>query len=379
MNSRESQPFIAGLFIILRALVVAASAAAAVAALMLAFRYALPFLIACALAFLINPIVVFIERKTRLPRGAASFVVLFLFFSLTIGTLLFFAIVLIKGVSSFSRSVPDEVQVLIGDIQTFFFSNLLPSWEQAMHIFSGLPGVQQKAIQLNVESMAGALVGMLHDLAGQLLANLTQFVTTIPDTIISAIFIFLASFFLSKDSERINNHFHAFCAHSPIGRPIDRVLTELKKTCIGFVRAQFLLVFMTVVLVYAGLLILRVPHPLTIALITGIVDLIPYLGTGAIFIPWILYQFFTHHYFFTISLTSLYIASIIQRQLMEPKILSVNIGIDPLASLVSIYFGFRWIGIAGIVIGPLVLVVIKTLYHTGTWQSIWYYILGKKA
>lgn len=379
MNSRESQPFIAGLFIILRTLVVAAAAAVTVAVLMLAFRYALPFLIACALAFLINPIVVFIEKKTGLPRGAASFVVLFLFFSLSIGVLLFFAIALIKGVSSFSRSVPNEIQVLIGDMQTFFFSNLLPSWEQALHIFSGLPSVQQKAIQLNVESMAGTLVEMLNDLAGQLLANLTQFVATIPDTIISAVFIFLASFFLSKDSERIKVRFHAFSAHSSIGRPIDKVLTELKKTCIGFVRAQFLLVFMTVVIVYAGLLILRVPHPLTIALITGIVDLIPYLGTGAVFIPWILYQFFMHHYFFTISLTSLYIAAIIQRQLVEPKILSVNIGIDPLASLVSIYFGFRWVGIAGIIIGPLVLVVIKTLYYAGTWQAIWRYILGKKA
>ncbi|MCQ2008657.1 MAG: sporulation integral membrane protein YtvI [Sporolactobacillus sp.] len=379
MNSRESQPFIAGLFIILRTLVVAAATAVTVAVLMLAFRYALPFLIACALAFLINPIVVFIEKKTGLPRGAASFVVLFLFFSLSIGVLLFFAIALIKGVSSFSRSVPNEIQVLIGDMQTFFFSNLLPSWEQALHIFSGLPSVQQKAIQLNVESMAGTLVEMLNDLAGQLLANLTQFVATIPDTIISAVFIFLASFFLSKDSERIKVRFHAFSAHSSIGRPIDKVLTELKKTCIGFVRAQFLLVFMTVVIVYAGLLILRVPHPLTIALITGIVDLIPYLGTGAVFIPWILYQFFMHHYFFTISLTSLYIAAIIQRQLVEPKILSVNIGIDPLASLVSIYFGFRWVGIAGIIIGPLVLVVIKTLYYAGTWQAIWRYILGKKA
>jgi sporulation integral membrane protein YtvI len=379
MNSQETQPFIAGLFIILRALVVMAITAVIVAVLMFAVRYALPFLIACALAFMINPIVVFIEKKIGLPRGAASFVVLFSFFSLSISILLFASIALIKGVSSLSRSVPDEVQVLIGDLQTFFFSHLLPSWEQAMHIFSGLPSGQQKAIQLNVESMAGTLVEMLHDLAGRLLMNLTEFVTTIPDTIISAVFIFLATFFLSKDSERIKTQFHAFCSHSAIGRPIYKVLSELKKTCIGFVRAQFLLVFMTMILVYAGLLVLKIPHPLTIALITGVVDLIPYLGTGAIFIPWILYQFFMHHYFFTISLTSLYIAAIIQRQLMEPKILSVNIGIDPLASLVSIYFGFRWIGLAGIIIGPLILVVIRTLYHAGTWQDVWRYILGKKV
>lgn len=379
MNSQESQPFITGLLIILRALVVLIITGLIVCTILLAVRYALPFLIACALAFFINPIVAFIEKKIGLPRGAASFVVLFTFFSLSIGILLFAAMALIKGVSSLSRSVPVEIQVLIGDLQTFFFSHLLPSWEQAMHIFSGLPSGQQKTIQLNIESMAGTLVEMLNDLASRLLTNLTQFVTTIPSTMISAVFIFLAAFFLSKDSEQIKYRFYLFSTHSSIGKPIYRVLSELKKTCIGFVRAQFLLVLMTMVLVYIGLVVLRTPHPLTIALITGLVDLIPYLGTGAIFIPWILYQFLMHHYFFTISLTSLYITAIIQRQLMEPKILSANIGLDPLASLVAIYFGFRWLGLVGLVVGPLLLVVVKTLYHSGTWQEIWHYILGKKV
>lgn len=379
MNAQESQPFITGLLIILRALVVLIITGLIVCTILLAVRYALPFLIACALAFFINPIVAFIEKKIGLPRGAASFVVLFTFFSLSIGILLFAAMALIKGVSSLSRSVPVEIQVLIGDLQTFFFSHLLPSWEQAMHIFSGLPSGQQKTIQLNIESMAGTLVEMLNDLASQLLTNLTQFVTTIPSTMISAVFIFLAAFFLSKDSEQIKYRFYLFSKHSSIGKPIYRVLSELKKTCIGFVRAQFLLVLMTMVLVYIGLVVLRTPHPLTIALITGLVDLIPYLGTGAIFIPWILYQFLMHHYFFTISLTSLYITAIIQRQLMEPKILSANIGLDPLASLVAIYFGFRWLGLVGLVVGPLLLVVVKTLYHSGTWQEIWHYILGKKV
>ncbi|MDN3955639.1 sporulation integral membrane protein YtvI [Sporolactobacillus laevolacticus] len=379
MNAQESQPFITGLLIILRALVVLIITGLIVCTILLAVRYALPFLIACALAFFINPIVAFIEKKIGLPRGAASFVVLFTFFSLSIGILLFAAMALIKGVSSLSRSVPVEIQVLIGDLQTFFFSHLLPSWEQAMHIFSGLPSGQQKTIQLNIESMAGTLVEMLNDLASQLLTNLTQFVTTIPSTMISAVFIFLAAFFLSKDSEQIKYRFYLFSKHSSIGKPIYRVLSELKKTCIGFVRAQFLLVLMTMVLVYIGLVVLRTPHPLTIALITGLVDLIPYLGTGAIFIPWILYQFLMHHYFFTISLTSLYITAIIQRQLMEPKILSANIGLDPLASLVAIYFGFRWLGLVGLVVGPLLLVVVKTLYHSGTWHEIWHYILGKKV
>lgn len=56
-------------------------------------------------------------------------------------------------------------------------------------------------------------------------------------------------------------------------------------------KAQLTLVSMTTVIVLIGLLILRVPYAITIAIITGVVDLLPYLGTGAVFVPWVIYVF----------------------------------------------------------------------------------------
>ncbi|GAY74989.1 hypothetical protein NBRC111894_543 [Sporolactobacillus inulinus] len=67
MNAQNSQPFLTLFFIVLRALVVIAITTSIIAMLMLAVRYALPFIIACALAFLINPLVLFIEKKRGCP------------------------------------------------------------------------------------------------------------------------------------------------------------------------------------------------------------------------------------------------------------------------------------------------------------------------
>lgn len=71
----------------------------------------------------------------------------------------------------------------------------------------------------------------------------------------------------------------------------ERVFVDLKKALFGFVRAQLTLISMTAVIVLIGLLILRVKYAITIALVTGLVDLMPYLGTGVVFVPWIIYEF----------------------------------------------------------------------------------------
>ncbi|RYL93800.1 sporulation integral membrane protein YtvI [Sporolactobacillus sp. THM7-4] len=379
MDSQELRPIIHYLLILFRLIIVLLILGVILASIYLAVRYALPFLIACALSFFLNPIVSFLVRRTGLSRGLASFLVLFLLFSLAIGILLFTAVALIKGVTSLSKSVPGRLDALIGDLQTLFFSKLLPSWEQAIHIFSGLPEGQQKAIQLNIESMAGTLADLINEMAGRMISSLTQFVTSLPDTLISALFIFLAAFFISKDSEKIKAQMYALPSSSGVIVPLKKVWSDLKKTCVGFVRAQFILVTLTMVIVYFGLIALRLDHPFTIAVICGVVDMIPYLGTGVIFIPWILYHFFMHHYFLTIAMTSLFAAIVIQRQLMEPKILSSNIGLDPLASLISLYFGFKWLGFTGLVIGPLSLVIVKALYKAGTLHAVWRFILGRRT
>lgn len=379
MDSQGTRPWTAYLLILIRIILVLFMLGIILTTIYLAVRYALPFLIACALSFFLNPIVSFLEKRAGLPRGLSSFIVLFSLFSLAIGVLLFTAMALIKGLASLTKTVPGQFGSLIGDLQTLFFSKLVPSWEQALHIFSGLSQGQQKTIQLNIENMAGTAVKLVNDLAGNLISSLTQFVSSLPDTLISALFIFLAAFFISKDSEQIKNRLSIFSASSTISVPMQKVWLDFKKTCVGFVRAQFILVALTMILVYFGLLALKAEHPFTIAFISGLVDLVPYLGTGAIFIPWIFYQFFMHHYFFTIGLTSLYAAIVIQRQLMEPKILSANIGLDPLASLVALYFGFRWLGFAGLIIGPLSLVIVKALYQAGTLQAVWTFIIGRKS
>ena len=50
------------------------------------------------------------------------------------------------------------------------------------------------------------------------------------------------------------------------------------------------------------------------------------------------------------------------RQLLEPKLVSKNIGIHPIFTLIAMYTGFKVIGVMGRLIGPIVLIIFKNIF-----------------
>src|SRR5690625_4507596 len=123
---------------------------------------------------------------------------------------------------------------------------------------------------------------------------------------------------------------------------------------------------------------MQVEHALSIALIIWIVDFLPYVGAILVFLPWVIYSFSTGDIFLGTGLSILYGLIVLQRQLIKPKILSSSIGISPLLTLLTMYVGFKIVGIIGIVLGPLTFILMKILHETGIFKDIWVFIIGKK-
>lgn len=123
---------------------------------------------------------------------------------------------------------------------------------------------------------------------------------------------------------------------------------------------------------------MQIEHALTIALIIAIVDLLPYLGTSAILIPWAIYELVAGSFGIGIALAILYVAVAGTRQFIEPKILSSSLDLDPLATLISLFVGFKLFGFLGLIIGPLGLVLGTALHRTGVFRDIYNYIVQPK-
>ena len=86
-----------------------------------------------------------------------------------------------------------------------------------------------------------------------------------------------------------------------------------------------------------------------------------YFGSGTVMIPWAIICALNGDINLGIAIIILLIIMSIVRQVLEPKLVSKNIGVHPIFTLIAMYTGFKIIGIIGLLIGPIVLIIVKNI------------------
>ncbi|WP_078379432.1 sporulation integral membrane protein YtvI [Sutcliffiella halmapala] len=340
------------------------------------FSIAYPFIIALLLAFLINPLVNVIEKRGKIPRSFAVFISLLAVFAAVAGIVTLLIVEIVSGTEYLAKVVPGHFETLVVYIEQFIVTKILPFAEEITAMFHSLEEGQQQSVLTNIENMGATIATTVGGFIQSFLQTLPKVITWIPNVATVLIFSLLATFFISKDWYRHHVRLKKITPGT-LQISLTKVFSSLKKAFFGFLRAQITLISITTIIVLIGLLILRVEYAITVALIIGLVDLIPYLGTGLIFVPWIIFLAISGNLPLAIGLGVLYLIVIVQRQLMEPKILSSSIGLDPLATLISLFIGFKLIGFLGLIVGPVTLVIFNTLYKAGVFHEIYSFIVGR--
>ncbi|WP_409293417.1 sporulation integral membrane protein YtvI [Peribacillus sp. SCS-37] len=359
----------------IRFCIAAGTLACILLALLYLWKYAYPFIIAFFIAFLINPMVSAFEARARLPRGAAVFLALFIIIAGLAGMLTLLITEIVSGAAYLAEAVPLHIETIIDAVEKLIETVFLPQYNKLSAYFNSLDAGHQNTIMNNVQMAGERLATSAGSFIQGFFQNIPAILGWFPSAASVIVFSFLATFFISKDWDRIvslgSRMMPAKAKYS--GRT---VFLDLKKALFGFFRAQLTLISITTVIVLTGLLVLRVEYAITIALICGLVDILPYLGTGAVFVPWIAYEMISGDTGMAIALGTLYSIVLIQRQIMEPKVLSSSIGLDPLATLAALFIGFKTIGFLGLIVGPVVLVVITALNRANVFTDVWGFIKG---
>lgn len=335
--------------------------------------YIYPFLIGLLFAYMFNPLVGLLASKAKFPRwlGVLTTIVLFLSVISTLVTLL-----VLQIVAEINR-LQDQFQVNLDEyilrIETFILQDLVAFYDQFTAFYSSLDQEVQRNIENYIATSSSQLVERVSNTLTSLLEGTIAFIGALPLILTALIISLLASFFISKDWHKWREKFSAAIPDKIVTHGL-AVLSDLRHALFGFVKAQLTLISITFVIVLSGLMILRVEYALTIALILGFVDLLPYLGTGLVFVPWIIYLFFDAQMGLALGLLVLYAVVVVQRQMVEPKILGDNVGLDPLTTLIALFVGFSLFGILGLIIGPVIMVILGALHRAGVFKDTWRFI-----
>lgn len=87
-------------------------------------------------------------------------------------------------------------------------------------------------------------------------------------------------------------------------------------------------------------------------------------------IPWAVVAALNGDIKLGVAIIVVYAIILIVRQLVEPRIVSSNIGIHPIFTLIAMYTGFRIIGLLGLFVGPIVLIILKNIFSVSIENGI---------
>lgn len=202
----------------------------------------------------------------------------------------------------------------------------------------------------------------------EFLTKIIKFVTSIPSIAIYFAVTVLALYFICTDKIYMIDELE----HHLPEKWVKEMTTHLKQitnTLGGYLKAQITLISISFFISLMGLYImylagLNVGFPLLIAIGIGFVDALPILGSGTVMIPWAIISGLNGELTLGVSIIVLLIIMSITRQLIEPKIVSGNIGIHPIFTIIAMYTGFKLIGVIGMFIGPILLIIFKNIFSS---------------
>lgn len=324
----------------------------------------LPFILAIVLALITEPVVQFFEKRLRIGRAWAVAISLIIVVGGFIYLISAIISVIIKELSRlypqiayYSDQIINRVITTIGDFQVFYLRLNLPPQVEA-------------TIQDNLGKSLQALQTVLDGSINVLVQTLTM----LPGALIFLMIATVATFFIMKDRIAIKEFTMGFIPGSAQSQTV-KVISELFGALVGFLKAYSILITITAIITIVSLKVLRLDYILTIGIIVGICDILPVLGPGTIFVPWILWHFISGNHSLALSLLVVYILISVVRQFLEPKIVGDNIGLHPLATLISLYAGLQLGGIVGMIMGPVTVVIIMACYRAGLFKGLGW---GKK-
>lgn len=335
------------------------------------FIYVYPFIVAGCIAYMLHPVVTFLEKKWRFNRTVALFFILSLVFTailciayLLLQRIILEATTLIHHIPIYANALMEMLENVTASILPYYnrFATWFPFMEESEQI-------SESFIAELVEQMSNTAVSIFSD-GIQIMTNIFSSFSYVA---IVFIFILLFVFILTRDMHDVIHFYESITPHN-IQNKIADIIFQLKTTTLRFIRAQLIITAITSLIVFISLMLFHVEHLFTMTLIVFIVDFIPYIGVGIIFIPWMLLTFFTGNYVLTIQLAVMYIFIIIIRQLIEPKILATSLRIHPLVALTILFIAIQSLGLIGFVLAPMFLISFSALYHARVFHYLYHFI-----
>lgn len=313
-----------------------------------------PFLVAFILSQLIEPIIRFCMKKLKMRRKVSAILIFVIVLSIIIGLITGGVITLVSEASNLLSNI------------NYYFEKIYNGSQNIISDFDFTKIQLSNELNTILSNSTGEFINTASSWVKNILTTFLNTVTSLPKIGLCIIITILALYFMCTDKiymlDQIEHHLPEQWV-----KKLTKHIKALTKTLGCYLKAQFTLILISFIISLIGLYIfalagLNVTYPLMTAIGIAIVDALPIFGSGTVMVPWAIISACNGDITLGICILVLWIIMSIVRQIIEPKIVSGQIGIHPIFTLIAMYTGFKFIGFLGIFIGPIVLIILKEIY-----------------
>ncbi len=303
-----------------------------------------PFLIAAVVAYLLNPIVVKLERK-----GVKRIIGVLIVFLAFIGIILLLGFILIpsliKDIGKLVENLPQHATKL---------QQLLDKFQDGA-LYNNLPKTLKDIIDDNIFVVQGIILDSLQNLADSIIAVISE--------LFDIILIPVIIFYMLKDASYFKNQLILLVPKSKRQRGL-LLFRDIDNAFGKFIRGQIIVASFVFAMTTIMLLIIRVKYAVVLGLFAGIADIIPYFGPIIGIIPALIFAFFDSPTKALYTAGAFLLVQQIEGGILSPKIIGESVGIHPVYVILSLIVGGKLFGVLGLIAAVPALTAIKlTMRH----------------
>jgi sporulation integral membrane protein YtvI len=320
----------------------------------------MPFVIGWIISMIANPLVRLLEKKLKIVRKHGSMMII----------IAVLAVVILLGYLGVSKLVAETANLIenLPQIYENWQSDFQEIGENLEIVYNRLPRDTQAQIEQLTSNLSGYLSGLVQTIGEPTVAATGNFVKNVPGALISVIMCILSAYFFTAERHEILRGLRKYVP-GEIWDKVSSVIAELKRVVGGYFKAQFKIMVVVYVILLVGLLIMRVGYSPLVAFLVAFLDALPFFGTGTVLIPWAVIKLLSADYEIAVGLVILYAVTQIVRQVIQPKIVGDTIGMNPLATLIFMYIGYKISSVIGMIIAVPVGMILINLYQTGVFDN----------
>lgn len=313
----------------------------------LILKVLLPFLSAWLFAMAVRPLGKKAHRLTGISEKVCSIILCVLILLVVISLLLLGIFKLTEQIKDLPRVISDLYGMLSEKID-----------QLCQRLGAYLPN--EGGIAKGADVVRSYFADLAKSLVNALSKAATNAAKNVPAKVFALIIFVISCVYFSADLEKINAYIYKILPNN-----LKKALKNVKKRFCGvmvkYIKAHLIMILLTFLMVYVGLVLIGYKYAAILAAVISILDFLPAIGLGTVFIPWAVVLFIIGNGARAIKLLILFAICETVNQIFRPKIIGSQLGIHPLATLIGLYVGFKLLGILGMFLSPLAVISVKFL------------------